>query len=105
MKVLTEGNKYELDNFEDSNGKQILQFIEKVKVGDGAGGAQLETVSDGTTNEEVLKMLINRLQYLYDKVPSSETKDAIYYCTTALGRLESRTRDRVERKVEGTDKA
>lgn len=104
MKALTEGHRYELDNFEDKSGKQVLQFIHKEIVKDSMGIA-MSTTSDGTTSEEVLKMLINRLQCLYNRLPSDETKQAIYYLTTALGKLENRTRDRVERKVEGTHKA
>lgn len=101
MKILREGHKYALDNFENSEEKQELQFIEKeLDPTVGVKGA-LKTVNDGTTNEEVLAMLINRLQYLYYKFPSKETFRAIESCEYALEQLERRTKDRVERGVEG----
>jgi len=52
MKILTEGHRYELANFEKKEqvGQQI-QFIQKEpKVN---GSPELITISDGTTNEEV----------------------------------------------------
>ncbi len=99
MKVITEGHRYQLDNFEDSNGHQVLQFIEKAH---NETSNKLETVSDGTTNEEVLRMLISRMEFLYKKLPSDETKEAIDHCKNALTLLESRAKDREERGVKGT---
>lgn len=101
MKILTEGHKYTLDNFEDSSTYQEIQFIEKeLDPTVGVAGA-LKTVNDGTTNEEVLAVLINRLQYLYYKFPSKETFRAIESLEYALEQLERRTKDRTDRGVEG----
>ncbi len=102
MKIITQGHKYELANFEhpDQPG-QVIQFIEKIYFGYGP----LKTVNDGTTNEEVLKMLINRLQGMGDKLPSRENSIAITKCQEALMWLEKRTTDRQARGVEGTLKA
>ena len=61
MQVITTGHKYELASFEGGPA-QTLQFIEKVPTAEGS--KELRTVNDGTTNEEVLKVLIDRLQYL-----------------------------------------
>ena len=82
MKILTVGHKYELDNFEakDQPG-QVIQFIEKIPNPEASG--QFQTVNDGTTNEEVLRMLIDRMQVLQ-----------------AFRALESRTTNRVNRGVE-----
>ena len=60
MKVLTEGHKYSLQNFESKEETQTIQFIEKKQVVKDI----LVTVNDGTTNEEVIEMLIDRLNYL-----------------------------------------
>lgn len=101
MKILTPGHKYELGNFEatDQPG-QTLQFIEKKEsIGH---GSPLATVNDGTTNEEVLKMLIDRLRFLGDKLPSRENSLAVTKCEEALLWLEKRTADRKARNVEGT---
>lgn len=101
MKILTPGHKYLLDNFEDNSEgtlKQSIQFIQKE-------GEPLTTVHDGTTNEEVLMMLIDRLGVLMDKLPSRETSIAFTHLQEALMWLEKRTADRRKRGVEGTHKA
>lgn len=100
MKTLTAGHKYELENFEakDQPG-QVIQFIEKTPTGE--PGGKLQTVNDGTTNEEVLKMLIDRMQSLYDKFPSEETACSIGHLKSALYAQQSRTYERSQRGVEG----
>ena len=100
MKVLTEGHRYELENFEDkAKPGQTLQFIQKEPVGDDAG--TLRTVLDGTTNEEVLEAMINRMQSLQSKFPCRENAIVTTHLETALLWLEKRTRDRKARGVEG----
>jgi len=113
MKILTDGHKYELANFEnkESNG-QILQFIHKVPakqlVKEGAiedspdfNATTLVTVSDGTTNEELLEVLIDRLSYLQSKFPCKENAYCITHLEEGLMWLEKRTKDRLKRNVEG----
>ena len=108
MKILTYGHRYELENFErkDHPG-QVLQFIEKEPKTHEAAAASsvplgtLVTVSDGTTNEEVLKMLIDRCQSLYNKFPSEETACTISHLKSALYAQQSRTYERQQRGVEG----
>ena len=63
---------------------------------------KLVTINDGTTNEEVLEVLINRLQVLSAKLPSRETSIAITKLEEALMWLNKRTNDRLKRGVEGT---
>lgn len=96
MKALTPGHYYELDAFEGGQ-PQRLQFIEK--------DVAMNTIKDGTTNEEVLAMLIDRLHHLQAKLPSRETALAITKCDEALLWLLKRTADRKSRGVEGTSKA
>ena len=98
MKTITSGHKYELEHFEDRTKHQVIQFIEKA-------GEPLMTVNDGTTNEEVLAMLIDRLKFLSAKLPSRETSIAITKCEEALLWLNKRTADRKARGVEGTPSA
>lgn len=99
MKVLVEAHRYELENFEDKEGNgQELQFIQKEDKGDGNG---FVTVSDGTTNEEVLEVLIDRLTGLNSKFPCKENAVAITHIETALLWLNKRTSDRMKRGVEG----
>lgn len=100
MKVLTVGHKYELANFEKPEQPgQILQFIEKVPIPE--GGTTLQTLNDGTTNEEVLAVLVDRLNSLQAKFPCRENAIAITNIETALLWLNKRTADRKARGVEG----
>lgn len=100
MKTLIEGHKYELSNFENKDREgQHIQFINKEPKAEGS--TELVTVADGTTNEEVIEMLIDRMKYLQGTFPSKETACAITHCEKALMWLEKRTRDRLKRGVEG----
>lgn len=91
------GHCYELQNFE-SDTFQTLQFVKKeVK----ENSTELETVVIGTTNEEVLKVLINRLQFLQGKFPCRENAIVITKLEESLMWLEKRTEDRISRGVEG----
>jgi hypothetical protein len=112
MKTLIEGHRYELANFEKpENPGQVIQFIhkERVPAGTDAKGVThpetLVTISDGTTNEEVLEALIDRLEYLFARLQSDHTKRAIQDCRSALANLNARTAERKARGVEGTHKA
>jgi hypothetical protein len=116
MKALTPGHRYELDDFENA-GRQVLQFIHKEPEplapdphpGPGrvpwGQNLNLRTVSDGTTNEEVLRMLIDRMQFLQSKFPCRENALVITKLEESLMWLEKRTADRVARGVEGQQKA
>jgi len=66
MKEIKEGSIYELNNF--SNGTQVIKFTEKTQNGE---------FNDGTTNEEVITMLIERLFSLQKKNYSVENKTII----------------------------
>lgn len=104
MKTLTPGHKYELENFENPGQPgQTLQFIEKAPVEEGS--AILKTVNDGTTNEDVLKVLIDRLKNLGAKFPSRQNSLAATKLEEALMWLENRTAERKARGVEGMAKA
>lgn len=98
MIVLTPGHTYELANFENSN-VQHLQFIHKEPNADKSG--ELVTIKEGTTNEEVLEVLIDRMQFLQSKFPCRENAVAITNLEQALMWLNKRTADREKRKVEG----
>ena len=100
MKVKVEGHVYELQNFENKDVKgQILQFIHKEPIIEGS--AELRMVNDGTTNEEVLEVLINRLNYLQSKFPCRENAIVITKLEESLMWLNKRTSDRIKRNVEG----
>lgn len=104
MKVLTIGHRYELANFEaaDQPG-QVIQFIEKEPTNPALGHpvGTLTTVNDGTTNEELLRVLIDRMNSLQTKFPCRENAIATTHFETGLLWLEKRTADRKARNVEG----
>lgn len=100
MKVITPGHRYKLDNFENPNSpRQVIQFIEKVPVSEGS--YKLRTVNDGTTNEDLLRVLIDRMQSMQAKFPCRENAIATTHFETGLLWLEKRTADRKARGVEG----
>lgn len=101
MKIKIEGYRYELSNFENpDNPGQEIQFIQKEPKE--VGSTEFKTISDGTTNEEMLEVLINRLEYLQNKFPCEENANAITNLKESLMWLNKRTQDRLKRNVEGT---
>lgn len=97
MQVIIPGHRYELVNFESST--QVIQFIHKEPNVNNSN--ELQTVSDGTTNEEVLRMLIDRMQFLQSKFPCRENAIVITKLEESLMWLDKRTADRLARNVEG----
>lgn len=92
------GHTYEMSNFENKDNKgQTLQFIHK----EPNENNELITISDGTTNEEVLEVLIDRMNYLQNKFPCRENALVITKLEESLMWLEKRTSDRLKRNVEG----
>lgn len=100
MKNNIPGHQYELSNFENKDQKgQILQFIHKEPKE--SGSTELVTISDGTTNEEVLEILIDRMNFLQSKFPCRENAIVITKLEESLMWLNKRTQDRMKRNVEG----
>ncbi len=99
MKVIKEGHIYTMKAFCSGEEAQTLAFICKEPKEEGS--SELVLVSDGTTNEEVLNVLINRMNYLQSKFPCRENALVITKLEESLMWLEKRTFDRVKRSVEG----
>lgn len=103
--IITPGHEYELIDFESYNNPsspvtlQNLRFVNKRP--NSANNELLELVHDGTTNEDLLKVLINRTQYLQSKFPCRENAIALTKMDEALMWFEKRTADRIARNVEG----
>lgn len=95
MEIITKGHAYKLRNFEGDT-TQELKFIHKVPNGD-----NLQTIENGTTNEEVLSVLINRMNSLQEDFPCRENAIVITKLEECLMWLNKRTKDRQERGVEG----
>lgn len=98
MKVIVPGHEYELLNHKGDRVGGRLQFVEKKK-----DGAELKLVKDGTTTEEVISVLIDRLEFLNKVVPCTENEAALVSLRGALKALEQRSEDREKRGVEGSD--
>lgn len=92
------GHSYDLINH-DGVDAQTIHFIKKQPIED---LTEMETVQQGTTNEAVISVLIDRLQTLNEKFPSKFNEDAIKYLHLAYEALVARTQDREARGVEGT---
>ncbi len=97
-KVLIAGHKYVAANFENPENGQTIQFIEKKAADDNAG---LVTVNDGTTNEELLLILIDRIKFLNNKFPCKENACVITHLEESLHWLYARTDARIKQGVEG----
>lgn len=95
------GHVYELKNHEGDS-TQRINFIQKSPRT--PNDLTLETVMNGTTNEEVLEVLIDRIQFLNEKMHSEYNMRALEHLHAALKNLNTRTASRVEAGVEGTAK-
>ena len=100
MKIVKAGHRYMLDSVEGTE-VSPLQFIDKEPVSEGS--TELKTVNDGTTNEEVLRVLIDRMQFLQAKMPCRENEIVLIDLHDALRLLEQRTASRVAKGIEGTN--
>ncbi len=112
MIVVTEGHRYIVKTFENNDMPQTIQFIHKESItkethpeywehGENPKEGTLHTVSDGITNEDLLEVLINRMQYLQSKFPCRENAIVITNLEESLMWLNKRTEDRKKRNVEG----
>jgi hypothetical protein len=102
MKTVVPGYIYELASHKPNGVAQVLEFVHKSATA--AGEHTLQEVDDGTTTEEVIMVLMDRLTFLNAKLPSAHNSRAISNLRRALDELHARTTDRVKRGVEGTSK-
>lgn len=100
MNVITPGHKYDL--LHHSTDPQADVGVETIQFYQRFASENPDEIVNGTTNEEVLDMLIDRMRFLDDRFPSAENKDCIQYLEMARAALAERTKDRQERGVEGT---
>jgi len=92
MRVLETGHRYGLANMDEPSKLQEISFINMLPDG---------TRIDGTTNEEVITMLIDRMEYLNSKFSCYYNEACIANLKLALKALLERTADRIKRDVEG----
>ena len=91
------------------SGDQVLQFLkkERASIGERPNGAPVKAgefvvTANGTTNEELIEVLLDRLRTINAQVPCRENSLAITKLEEAAHWLEARTRNRQARGVEGT---
>lgn len=97
MKMIDDGHTFLLENWGDGDVVRDPQKLEFMRKENGV------LVVDGTTNEEVLKMMISRMNYLQAKFPCRENAIVITKLEESLMWLNYRTTKRVEQGVEGKD--
>lgn len=86
MKIIDAGHKYQVDSL-DGGEPQTIQFVKRI--GDGFPFNGGDPVS-GTNCQEVLRVLIDRTEYLGKQIPCAETEAALALMRTALLLFESR---------------
>jgi hypothetical protein len=99
MKELVPGHKYTVANFESKEEDQTIQFIHKEPTGEPDNS--MKTISDGTTNEELICVLIERMEFLNGKFPCQENEYTIMSLKQAWAWQHNRTLNRERRNVEG----
>lgn len=87
MKVIDPGHKYEVYNL-DGEDSQVVTFVKRFR--DKYNHA-------GTVNQEFLRVLIDRIEFLHKEVPSVLNKDILHHLRMALVLHEARA---LCRKVE-----
>ena len=99
MEIITPGHTYDLDSHKLGGVKQRLNFVHKEKAPD---SDKLTEIRDGTTTEEVIDVLIDRINHLNHVLPAVENATVVTYLRRARKALEERTERRRKRLVEGT---
>ena len=90
MKVLDGGHTYILQNNKSDKCDVTLKFFkDRVINGDGY---------EGTTNQEVLRVLIDRVKFLDKQVPHKNNQEILYHLRKAIILHEQRHLDRLLEK-------
>lgn len=93
MKVLDPGHVYEVPNLE-APGEQQIVFIKR-----SSRMVKHPNERPGTNTQEVIRVLIDRTEYLNDIGSCDETADAIYYLRMALWCYEARAYRRKQQNL------
>ena len=96
MKTVVPGFVYELASHKPNGVAQILAFVHKAAkaVGDDA----LEELDDGTTTEEVIMVLMDRLTFLNAKLPSANTQSIFNLPAASMNCMPALRRPRKTRR-------
>lgn len=103
MKVIDPAHTYVLEGYVNRKDTQIIYFVKKrpSRVSDG----EMIVEQDGTTNEELIDVIIHRLNTFQEGAGGCRQNAlAITKLEEAKHWLEDRTNERIARGVEGTHK-
>jgi len=89
VKVLDPGHRYSLRHL-DGDGEEILQFVKR----EGEGYPGNVGHCEGTTSQEMLRVLIDRNQYCNKQIPDAHTQEAIRHMQIAIYEFEVRAAER-----------
>jgi hypothetical protein len=113
MKCLDDCHTYEMDYVMEPTEQEQAEAVVNSFSGEGIPTSitlrfyemrEDGTKINGVTNEEVLRVLIHRLEFLNKKMPCFENTMALSSLKGALSWLNARTEERTKRGVEGTHK-
>ena len=90
MRVLDPGHRFELAHL-DGSGVSILQFVKRI--GEKFPG-NAPPGHEGTTTQEVLRALIDRIKYVDRQIPHPSNEQAYRHLVEALRWLEMRAAER-----------
>ena len=94
MKILDPGHTYEVDSYDDGENQNIT-FLKR----EGSNYPGNVGSYPGTNNQELLRVLIDRCNYIYNQIPCIETAIIIRLLRSALYLHESRAAIRHNRDI------
>lgn len=97
MQIIEAGHWYKAQHFENPENSAEIKFINKRK----DENNELVTNYDGTTNEELMIILIDRVKFLENLFPCTENRQTIIHLELALDSQLDRTKNRIKQGVEG----
>lgn len=81
------GHRYQIDEL-DGDGMQTIQFVQR---------APLHEPKPGILIQDLLRVIIHRIQVLDNELPAAENKESIHLLRRVLGNQEARA---LRRKIE-----
>ena len=94
MKVIDPGHLYQLSSLDGDNPDDLLRFVKR----EGEGYPGNVGHYPGTIIQDVLRAIIDRLDYVNNQIPCGDNRSARVACQTALWFLENRAAERHGRK-------
>lgn len=94
MRVIDAGHAYELRHL-DGDGASVLSFVKR----EGPGYPRNVGAHEGTTLQEVLRALIDRVQYLDGQIKDARNEEVIEHLRRAILSLEIRAAERHGRSL------